>query len=216
MLCANGWQRFKDAIANGTAQRTTKKTKNGDKPAWAIDGIEYRIPNSDVFDVINTIDKMAQKRALVAAVLVATNASEFFTQDMEDFALEGGPVIEGRAEPVTPPPAQRSQATPPAPRTPTLPPPPPVEAAHWSDDPKMVNACYKWAADAFGFKPKIVDSALSANGVSLADLTRDEFKGLILAVASHNDADEIAKTGEAKGLSADVITIAMSFVVQPE
>lgn len=44
-----------------------------------------RVPNPDVADLDNTILKMAQKRALIAAVLIGVNASEFFTQDMEDF-----------------------------------------------------------------------------------------------------------------------------------
>lgn len=39
--------------------------------------------NTEIFDQINTIQKMAQKRALVGAVLVATAASEFFSQDLE-------------------------------------------------------------------------------------------------------------------------------------
>jgi hypothetical protein len=43
-----------------------------------------RIPNPDIADAVNTIQKMAQKRALVAAVLIATGASEFYTQDIED------------------------------------------------------------------------------------------------------------------------------------
>lgn len=43
-----------------------------------------RIANPDIADAVNTIQKMAQKRALVAAVLIAVNASEFFTQDIED------------------------------------------------------------------------------------------------------------------------------------
>lgn len=47
-----------------------------------------RVPNPDVADQANTILKMAQKRALVAAVLNATNASDVFTQDVEDF-IEG-------------------------------------------------------------------------------------------------------------------------------
>jgi len=42
------------------------------------------IPNPDIADTVNTIQKMAQKRALVAATLIATGASEFFTQDVED------------------------------------------------------------------------------------------------------------------------------------
>src|SRR5919199_2420891 len=43
-----------------------------------------RVPNADIADQVNTIQKMGQKRALVAAVLIAVNASEFFTQDVED------------------------------------------------------------------------------------------------------------------------------------
>jgi hypothetical protein len=49
-----------------------------------------RIPNPDIADQVNTIDKMAQKRALVAATLVAVGASEFFTQDIEDLPDFGG------------------------------------------------------------------------------------------------------------------------------
>ena len=45
-----------------------------------------QVKNSDPADVVNTIDKMAQKRALVAAVLIAVNASELFTQDIEDYS----------------------------------------------------------------------------------------------------------------------------------
>jgi hypothetical protein len=44
-----------------------------------------RVPNPDIADQVNTIQKMAQKRALIAATLLAVNASEFFTQDVEDF-----------------------------------------------------------------------------------------------------------------------------------
>lgn len=44
-----------------------------------------RVPNPDVADQVNTIQKMAQKRALIAATLLAVNASEFFTQDLEDY-----------------------------------------------------------------------------------------------------------------------------------
>lgn len=52
----------------------------------AITGQETgKIKNPDIFDQVNTIDKMAQKRALIAAVLIATNASDYFTQDVEDF-----------------------------------------------------------------------------------------------------------------------------------
>lgn len=44
-----------------------------------------KVANPDIADQVNTIQKMAQKRALIAATLLAVNASEFFTQDYEDF-----------------------------------------------------------------------------------------------------------------------------------
>lgn len=47
-----------------------------------------RKPNPEIFDQINTLLKMAQKRAHVGATINATSASEFFTQDVEDQAGE--------------------------------------------------------------------------------------------------------------------------------
>lgn len=46
------------------------------------------VENDDPYSIVNTLQKMAYKRALVAAVLVAANASDYFTQDMEDMAPE--------------------------------------------------------------------------------------------------------------------------------
>ncbi|HEX8708999.1 MAG TPA: hypothetical protein VF723_12200 [Pyrinomonadaceae bacterium] len=52
----------------------------------AIEGQQAgRVPNAEIADQVNTIQKMGQKRALIAATLLAVNASEFFTQDVEDF-----------------------------------------------------------------------------------------------------------------------------------
>lgn len=48
-----------------------------------------KVPNPDIADQVNTIQKMAQKRALIAAVLIGVNASEFFTQDAEDMQMIG-------------------------------------------------------------------------------------------------------------------------------
>jgi len=82
-----------------------------------------RVPNDEIFTLINTLDKMAQKRALVAAVLVATGASTFFTQDVEDFPGYAGEIIDGEfASPdddpaPTPPPASKPAARKPAPST---------------------------------------------------------------------------------------------------
>ena len=43
-----------------------------------------KVANADVADVINTVQKMGQKRAYVAATLTATGLSGRFTQDLED------------------------------------------------------------------------------------------------------------------------------------
>jgi len=58
------------------------KFKDGDQ---AIEGQSVdRVPNPDIADQYNTVLKMACKRALVAAVLNVTAASDIFTQDLED------------------------------------------------------------------------------------------------------------------------------------
>lgn len=44
-----------------------------------------KITNPDIADQVNTILKIAKKRAFIDATLLAVNASEFFTQDWEDF-----------------------------------------------------------------------------------------------------------------------------------
>lgn len=43
-----------------------------------------RKPNTDVHDLVNTVQKMAFKRCKVSTTINATSASEFFTQDVED------------------------------------------------------------------------------------------------------------------------------------
>lgn len=49
---------------------------------------EKKYRSQDAYTIINTILKMAKKRALVDAVLSATRSSGIFTQDMEDFISE--------------------------------------------------------------------------------------------------------------------------------
>jgi hypothetical protein len=45
---------------------------------------QYRVPNDDIFSLVNTVEKMACKRSLIHAVLSATRSAGIFTQDMED------------------------------------------------------------------------------------------------------------------------------------
>ena len=46
----------------------------------------YRFDNDDIFSQVNTIMKMARKRALIDAALSAGRLSDLFTQDLEDLA----------------------------------------------------------------------------------------------------------------------------------
>lgn len=67
-----------------------------------------RVLNPDIADQVNTIQKMSQKRALIAATLLAVNASEFFTQDMEDYI---DAEFTAKEAPATPPEPKREQPT---------------------------------------------------------------------------------------------------------
>src|SRR5207237_247907 len=67
----------------------------------AIEGRQVgRVINPAIADQVNTIQKMAAKRALIAATLLAVNASEFFTQDLEDIApVQAAPPVERNVTP---------------------------------------------------------------------------------------------------------------------
>lgn len=60
----------------------------------------FRFPNDDIFTLVNTLQKVAKKRALVDAALSAARLSNLFTQDMEDIHKE---FQEEKEEPETPP-----------------------------------------------------------------------------------------------------------------
>jgi hypothetical protein len=55
-----------------------------------VNGQDVQIENPDPADLQNTLIKMANKRAFVDAVLKATGASRYFSQDMEDFGTMTG------------------------------------------------------------------------------------------------------------------------------
>jgi hypothetical protein len=85
-----------------------------------------KVENDDPYTLANTILKMAQKRAHVAATLNATGASRIFTQDVEDMGdLVGSAAPPPRQESPQPPrqaqPRERQQP----PRQPAAPAPPP-------------------------------------------------------------------------------------------
>lgn len=83
------WKKWFAAIENGTAKVIDRKTKTGKTMvAYEMGSTSYRIENQDVIGLRNTIMKMAQKRSFVGAIMLATGASEFFTQDLEDMDVK--------------------------------------------------------------------------------------------------------------------------------
>ena len=79
------WDAFRKAIEDGTAVSITKiDRRKVSRDAWEIDMKAYRVPNPDIFDQVNTLLKIAEKRAKVNCALTIGLAHEFFTQDLED------------------------------------------------------------------------------------------------------------------------------------
>jgi len=65
--------------------------KSGFKQAECVGSANSKESNrkgQNVYNLINTIDKMAQKRAFVGAILSACRVSSTFTQDLEDIKTE--------------------------------------------------------------------------------------------------------------------------------
>lgn len=92
---AEYWEKWQKAINDGTAKKIQRKTSTGKMmDGYEMGGVSYRIENPDVIGLKNTIMKMADKRSFVGAILKATGASEFFTQDVEDMEIPVDDVAE--------------------------------------------------------------------------------------------------------------------------
>jgi hypothetical protein len=85
------WDKWRSAIDAGIAKKHLSQRFRAGMEEWEMDEavILYRIANPNVIGMKNTIMKMAQKRAFVGAILLATGASEFYTQDIEDIEMNG-------------------------------------------------------------------------------------------------------------------------------
>lgn len=59
------------------------------------DDVQYRVPNDDPYSLVNTIQKMAFKRAFVAAVIMATGTDGIFSSDLDTFSPETLAVLLG-------------------------------------------------------------------------------------------------------------------------
>lgn len=63
-----------------------RKSQKGNMVQWVNNPntVMVRVPNEDIFSQVNSLDKMAQKRAFVGATTLATNASDLYTVDLDD------------------------------------------------------------------------------------------------------------------------------------
>lgn len=112
----------RQASPEDKARAVRVEEKSGMRGSYRV----YVVENPEPFDLVNTISKMAQKRAMIAAVLIAANASEFFTQDLDDLGYIDG---DYRDADETPPDSRPRPPAPPAPQSETRPYPPDVVRA---------------------------------------------------------------------------------------
>lgn len=67
-----------DSVPDGVDPSAVEKTTD------RYGRVKYKIPNPHIADLVNTILKMAKKRAFIDAVLQVASLSDVFTQDLED------------------------------------------------------------------------------------------------------------------------------------
>lgn len=74
-------------IAECEASCNSKEKKYATRGEWSKNpqgaSVKTQV-ETPMYDILNTLMKMCQKRAIVGGVILATGASDFFTQDLED------------------------------------------------------------------------------------------------------------------------------------
>lgn len=76
---------YSEASANSQEVKYKERTRYVKKKVQGGREITETIrEETPIFDVLNTLQKMAQKRAMIGATIIATGGSEYFTQDMLD------------------------------------------------------------------------------------------------------------------------------------
>lgn len=66
-----------------TQERSGKKGKYS---VFRVDDTVFFVPNPEIFDAVNTLERMAAKRSLVGATISVTRSADIFAPDMEDVA----------------------------------------------------------------------------------------------------------------------------------
>lgn len=184
---AEYWQQFKDAIAAKQAVAGKRTARSGKEyKTWEIGGTTYRVPNEDIASVVNTIKKIAQKRAFVASTLIAVNASEFFTQDLEDVdvangaGVENGQTIEGSARVADK--AVETEAT-------------NANGRHWIDRATARGRFWAWTKDTLALTEEQVYEALGVEHIHDYEFSMQAAKDRILSwIEMQTSEDDLPET----------------------
>jgi len=194
------WVSERDLPAGIDKATLTSKKRKGNYGEYHV----YRIENDNPANLDNTLVKMAQKRAFVGAILMATGASRIFTQDVEDTAdpAETTPEMEAeRPQPARKAPVAKAKAAKPA-----SPAPEPEQAAAgipqgkvgYSQEPGSVTAETKakviayMKADATGLKAQGVVKAKGWQLEGTADLSEFQAQTIIAVCEGRDEADVMA------------------------
>ena len=76
---------FESEIPEGVDKKSLRK-RQGTSKKTGRKYTQYRIENADIYDQVNTIQKVCKKRSLVDATLSAGRLSDLFTQDIEEIS----------------------------------------------------------------------------------------------------------------------------------
>jgi hypothetical protein len=108
---------FSSDVPAGIDKGTLKTRKGKSKKPPYADYTLFQIPNPDPYSLVNTLQKMAAKRAYIHAVIAATRSSGILTQDVEDLPPDAfGMAEDGRSWEHDPEPSDQTEAhTPSAP-----------------------------------------------------------------------------------------------------
>lgn len=85
---------FDNELPAGTDKKSLR-TKSIHSKKNGRSYLKYALPNPDIFSLVNTIEKMACKRAYIHAVIAVTRSSGLFTQDVEDLPAEAYGEVSG-------------------------------------------------------------------------------------------------------------------------
>lgn len=160
-----GWLCFKKTGGCGA--------KYGDNDPQIMTQTVGRVENEAIFDQVNTIDKIAQKRALGSAIKTAANVSEFFTVDLEDLPRVGGDVVDAEFTEVKAPPQKIDK-----PATPKNTPSPAQTGATHNWTPAEIGAFVKWLAEV-KITQKQAFEMLKINGFSNCPYTPAQARTLV-------------------------------------